>query len=109
MKVIFLDFDGVLNSTRFMMENPQRGLCGLDKVAVARLNRLCAETGAYVVVFMMRVKVLLLLLATLAREVAWPKIAAAHRAVEESARTANSFEVLGIYACGHSLTTLRRG
>lgn len=55
MKVIFLDFDGVLNSHAFMRSDPVDGAhlresAALDPAAVLRLNRLVAETGAAVVV-----------------------------------------------------------
>ena len=53
MKVVFLDFDGVLNSGEFAAsprnDNPG-GLLGLDWKAIARLNRLILLTGAKVVV-----------------------------------------------------------
>lgn len=49
-KVIFLDFDGVLNSHEFMARVPQRGICGLDPLAVQRLNVLIRSTQAKVVV-----------------------------------------------------------
>jgi hypothetical protein len=52
MKVIFLDFDGVLNSRRFLV---RRNLAGrvddaIDPEAVARLNQIIARTGAKVVI-----------------------------------------------------------
>jgi len=53
MKILFLDFDGVLNSTAFAIRvqgEDRKGVMGLDPVAVARVNRVCAETGAEVVV-----------------------------------------------------------
>lgn len=56
MKVIFLDFDGVLNSHEFMRARQEdildcrRESDALDPEAIARLNRLVAETGAVVVV-----------------------------------------------------------
>jgi len=53
MKVIFLDFDGVLNSRRFMLEcaeGGRSGVTGLDPKAVAHLNRICRQTGAAIVV-----------------------------------------------------------
>lgn len=56
MKVIFLDFDGVLNSDELFNANPARGhriglwYEQLDPFAVARLNTIVALTGAEVVV-----------------------------------------------------------
>src|SRR5271154_3949306 len=58
MKCIFLDFDGVLNSHKFMLEEFElrgtvdgpRGTVGLDSKAVARVNTLCERTGAVIVV-----------------------------------------------------------
>lgn len=56
MKIVFLDFDGVLNSHLFMMKERLRdpstsgGVAGIDSEAVARLNAICARTGAVVVV-----------------------------------------------------------
>lgn len=49
MKVVFLDFDGVLNSAAFFGAGPHQ-LGDLDPVAVARLNHLVARSGARVVV-----------------------------------------------------------
>lgn len=46
--IIFLDFDGVLNG--YSDPVPGGGLRGLDRVRVARLNRICDATGAHVVV-----------------------------------------------------------
>ena len=48
-KVVFLDFDGVLNSLEFFQRAPG-GLDRLDPAAVARLNRLLAASQAKVVV-----------------------------------------------------------
>ena len=42
-RVVFLDFDGVLNSTAFALRVPHKGLMGLDPEAVARLNSLEME------------------------------------------------------------------
>lgn len=61
MKIIFLDFDGVVNSMRFCEELYARregSLTGgstatremIDPVAITRLNKLIEETGAVVVV-----------------------------------------------------------
>jgi hypothetical protein len=53
MKVVFLDFDGVLNSHLFMLEERlqgRTGVVGLDPKAVAYVNDICAKTGAVVVV-----------------------------------------------------------
>lgn len=49
LKVVFLDFDGVLNSHAFMLAKPS-SIVGLDPVAVGRVNRLLRETDAEVVV-----------------------------------------------------------
>jgi hypothetical protein len=49
MKIVFLDFDGVLNSRRFYLERPSSEF-KLDSVAVDRLNRLIQCSGANVVV-----------------------------------------------------------
>lgn len=55
MKVIFLDFDGVLNSMAWMRACADRGdifegPVGIDKAAVAVLNKIIEKTGAKVVV-----------------------------------------------------------
>tara|TARA_Y100000310_G_scaffold118047_2_gene116771 strand:- start:3865 stop:4335 length:471 start_codon:yes stop_codon:yes gene_type:complete len=47
MKVIFLDIDGVINNAASIMKP---GLHTLNPACVERLNRLCDETGAVVVV-----------------------------------------------------------
>jgi hypothetical protein len=49
MKVIFLDFDGVLNSAAFLLGKPGTK-DELDPAAVARLNALVERSGAVVVV-----------------------------------------------------------
>ena len=53
LKVIFLDFDGVLNSHQFFAQRG-REVCGdddaLDAAAVARLNEIIERTGAKVVI-----------------------------------------------------------
>jgi hypothetical protein len=52
-RIVFLDFDGVLNSRIYMesMSDDERGsVVGLDRAAVARLNRLLREAKAHVVV-----------------------------------------------------------
>lgn len=49
MKIIFLDFDGVLNSIEFLATEPHR-LNRLDPAAVGRLNAIIARSGAKVVV-----------------------------------------------------------
>jgi hypothetical protein len=49
-RIVFLDFDGVLNSHAFTMRKPCAGVIGLDSDAVALLNDLLARTGAMVVV-----------------------------------------------------------
>jgi hypothetical protein len=48
MKIVFLDFDGVLNSFRFIDATSMRER--LDPAAVARLNAILARSGAKVVV-----------------------------------------------------------
>lgn len=57
MKIIFLDFDGVLNSHKWVKANEHllnsQTLfmhTDVDREAVARVDRLCKETGAKVVV-----------------------------------------------------------
>lgn len=54
MNLIFLDFDGVLNSTRYWFDNGQHLPIGrpnaIDPAAVAQLNQIIDQTGAYVVV-----------------------------------------------------------
>jgi HAD domain in Swiss Army Knife RNA repair proteins len=53
MKVLFLDFDGVLNSHLFMLEEcvqGRSGVTGLDPKAIAHVNYICGKTGAVVVV-----------------------------------------------------------
>ncbi len=61
-KILFLDFDGVLNSTHWSGQRPIRGLLPpelasqalederLDPVCVDRLQRFVRETGAHIVV-----------------------------------------------------------
>jgi hypothetical protein len=49
MKVVFLDFDGVLNSHGFLRQQPHR-MDRLDPAAVARLNAIVARSGAKVVI-----------------------------------------------------------
>jgi hypothetical protein len=53
MRIVFLDFDGVLNS-RALVERAAAphvpGLSLLDEAAVARLERLCVDGGAVIVV-----------------------------------------------------------
>src|SRR5689334_1687229 len=49
MKVIFLDFDGVLNSLAFLRKEPGP-LDRLDPAAVARLSALAQRSGAKVVI-----------------------------------------------------------
>lgn len=54
--IIFLDFDGVLNSARYLQENPRAGLrymkqdLVLDPVATARLSDLVAKSKSKVVI-----------------------------------------------------------
>ncbi len=53
MKIVFLDFDGVLNSKAYEDSLPQdqrQHPLGIDPLAVARLNVLCARSGAVVIV-----------------------------------------------------------
>jgi hypothetical protein len=57
MKIIMLDFDGVLNSEKFVLDNKDLFINqafsmqqNLDKEAVARLNKIIELTGAKVVV-----------------------------------------------------------
>lgn len=51
MKVIFLDFDGVINSTTFMMRiDGHKGHEKISEEMVGRVNRIIEETGAEVVV-----------------------------------------------------------
>lgn len=55
-RVIFLDFDGVLNSAAFLQKNPyaksahQRGELVFDPAAMGILNDLCRSTRAAVVI-----------------------------------------------------------
>ncbi len=49
MKVLFLDFDGVLNSAAFLAAEPGR-FDRLDPAAVARLNAIVGASGAKVVI-----------------------------------------------------------
>lgn len=51
--VLFLDFDGVLNSTDWYQRRTHRGSLPYDEIdplAVQRLNRIVAETGCKIVV-----------------------------------------------------------
>lgn len=54
-RVVFLDLDGVLNSDAWFDARELRAVnttyltYNIDPVALARLNRLCATTGAYLV------------------------------------------------------------
>src|SRR5208282_1953258 len=53
MKIVFLDFDGVLNSHRFMLEERlqgRNGVAGLDSKAIAHVNHICGKTDAVIVV-----------------------------------------------------------
>ena len=53
MKVIFLDIDGVLNSTEFLKQNPNaKGFTAeqIDPEAVARLDKIVRATGAKIVI-----------------------------------------------------------
>ncbi len=53
MRIVFLDFDGVLNSHLFMLEERlqgRNGVAGIDSKAVAHVNYICGKTGAVIVV-----------------------------------------------------------
>lgn len=58
MRILFLDFDGVLNTTRYRREHPipkgisffERAVYRIDPIAVARVNKILDATGAKVVV-----------------------------------------------------------
>ena len=50
MRVIFLDFDGVLNSAEWMNSRDDRGGCDLDRAAVARVQAICDRAGAVIVI-----------------------------------------------------------
>ncbi len=53
MRIVFLDFDGVLNSRAHVERFPASHAVGLDLIAehaVARVERLCVEAGASIVV-----------------------------------------------------------
>jgi hypothetical protein len=52
-KYVFCDFDGVLNSYRFMLEEREQGksgVTGIDPKAVAHVNYICGKTDAMIVV-----------------------------------------------------------
>jgi hypothetical protein len=49
-KLLFLDFDGVLNSKEFCKRVPQRGVIGLDRLAVLRVNEIVRRTGCKIVI-----------------------------------------------------------
>lgn len=49
MKLIFLDFDGVLNYDNYQSDNPNFPFTHLDPIAVNKLNRIYEATGAVVV------------------------------------------------------------
>jgi hypothetical protein len=49
MKVLFLDVDGVLNSKAWMIRSPRASFMELDPAAIARVQRIVAQTGAKVV------------------------------------------------------------
>jgi hypothetical protein len=48
-KILFLDFDGVLNSHVFAKKKPG-GVLGLDPLAIELVNYICKRTNAFVVV-----------------------------------------------------------
>jgi hypothetical protein len=47
--ILFLDIDGVLNSHEFCRRVPQRGIIGIDPLAVAHLQRIVDETNCSLV------------------------------------------------------------
>lgn len=53
MRVIFLDCDGVINSETWYNTHKLNSLEGqdndIDPKCIERLNRICSETGAYLV------------------------------------------------------------
>ncbi len=50
-RLVFLDIDGVLNSDAFFAREPEANVDrDLDRLAVKRLDRICAETSAKVVI-----------------------------------------------------------
>lgn len=49
MKVIFLDFDGVLNTDRYLRERDPRTQSILDETKLSLLRRIVEETGAVIV------------------------------------------------------------
>src|SRR5277367_551807 len=58
MKIVFLDFDGVLNSHEFMLKEYElrgtsdgpKGTTGIDSIAVARVEKICELGNASIVV-----------------------------------------------------------
>ena len=49
-RVIFLDFDGVLNSWQWAKRTNQSGLLGIDPEAVSRVREIVERTGCLIVV-----------------------------------------------------------
>jgi HAD domain in Swiss Army Knife RNA repair proteins len=50
MKILFLDFDGVLNSTEFCRRVSQPGIIGLDRLAILKVNEIIRRTDCKIVV-----------------------------------------------------------
>jgi hypothetical protein len=48
--LLFLDFDGVLNSTSWAIRTKQRGIWGIDPDTIPHLQRIVDETGCNIVV-----------------------------------------------------------
>jgi hypothetical protein len=48
--VLFLDIDGVLNSTSWAIRTKQRGIWGIDPDTIPHLQRIVDETGCDIVV-----------------------------------------------------------
>lgn len=49
-RVLFLDFDGVMNSVEWAIRTKQRGIWGIDPDTVPHLQRIVDETGCDIVV-----------------------------------------------------------
>lgn len=55
MKILFLDYDGVINSTEYFRNRPDEDnrphpLSEFDPIAIGHLNQICLQTGSKVVV-----------------------------------------------------------